>query len=158
MAGTSSRLLPLTKADHKSMLRVGRLRIIDAQMKTFVLAGIDTVSFVVGHGGRRLANHLLEHYSARALTIVNNNHFADRNLDWSAYLALSQPGEVLYYEGDIIASPDIIRQVATHTGDICIAMDPACQSLRVDTRVVASKDRACELIFSEHGNLPVSIG
>lgn len=159
MAGTSSRLLPLTKADHKAMLRAGKLHIIDAQMKTFALAGINTFSFVVGHGGRRLATHLLNHYSATALTIVNNNHFADRNLDWSAYLALSsRPGEAMYYEGDIIASPDMIRQVAMHTADVCVAMDPTSQSPRVDTMVVESEGGTRELVFSEHGNLPMSIG
>jgi len=154
MAGISSRLLPLTETDHKALLTVGDLRIIDVQMKTFALAGIDTVSFVVGHGGSRIANHLLTNYSAVALSIINNNYFAVRNLDWSAYLALSsRPGDVMYYEGDIIASPDIIRQVAMHTGDVCVAMDPTVQSTSVDTMVVGNDDRACELVFSEHGNL-----
>src|SRR5271165_714232 len=157
MAGTSSRLLPLTKADHKAMLIVGKRHIIDVQMKTFALAGIDSFSFVVGHGGRRLADHLLKHYSTMAMSIINNNHFADRNLDWSAYLALSsRSGDVLYYEGDIIASPDIIRQLVTHPGDVCIAMDPVAQSTSVDTRVIAKNGRACELLFAEHDNLNIS--
>ena len=154
MAGISSRLRPLTETDHKALLKVGDLRIIDVQMKTFALAGIDTFSFVVGHGGSRIANHLLTLYPALALSIINNNYFALRNLDWSAYLALSsRPGDVMYYEGDIIVSPDIIRQVAMHRGDVCVAMDPAAQSTSVDTIVVGNDDRACELVFSEHGNL-----
>ena len=154
MAGASSRLLPLTKVNHKSLLRVGNLRVIDVQMKTFALAGLDTFSFVVGHGGSRLANHLLANYSSVAVSIINNNYFASRNLDWSAYLALSsRRDDVMYYEGDIIAAPDIIRQVAMHSGDVCVAMDTGIQSARVDTRVLVGDDRVSELVFSEHGDL-----
>ena len=51
MAGTRSRLLPLTKTDHKALLRVRGSYIIDIQMRTFALAGINTFSFVIGHGG-----------------------------------------------------------------------------------------------------------
>ena len=154
MAGISSRLLPLTRVDHKALLRVGKVRMIDVQMKTFGLAGLSTFSFVVGHGGSRVANHLLGHYTALALSIINNNYYASRNLDWSAYLALSsRPGDVLYYEGDLVAAPSIIRQVAMHTGDVCVAMDPTGQSTRIDTRVIGDGDRACELVFSERGDL-----
>jgi len=159
MAGKSSRLLPLTKVDHKALLRVGNLRMIDVQMKTFALAGLDSFSFVVGHGGSRLANHLLTNYPTLAVSIINNNYYALRNLDWSAYLALtSRPGDVIYYEGDIVASPDIIRQVAIHPGDVCVAMDPTGQSARVDTRVIGDGDRACEVVFSEHGDLAKASG
>lgn len=154
MAGTSSRLLPLTKVDHKALLRVGSLRMIDVQMKTFALAGLNTFSFVIGHGGSRIANHLLTNYCALALSIINNNCYASRNLDWSAYLALSsRSDDVVYYEGDIIASPGIIREVAMHPGDVCVAMDPTGQSARIDTRVIGDEDRATKLVFSEHGDL-----
>ena len=159
MAGTSSRLLPLTEADHKAMLRLGKLRIIDLQMRSFALAGIKTFSIVIGHGGSRLASHLLKRYSSMALSIINNNHYVDRNLDWSAYLALSShPGDVLYYEGDIIAAPTLIRQMATHKGDVCVAVDPVRRSAHVDTIVIGNRDRARELMFAEHGHIPSAIG
>ena len=154
MAGKSSRLLPRTKVDHKAMLSLGGLRIIDAQMRTFAAAGIDTFSFVIGHGAVRLANHLLRNYSKLALSIVNNNHFMLRNLDWSAYLALSsRPDDVIYYEGDIIVSASIIRQLAEYKADVCVAVDPAGQSARIDAKVIASENRVRKLLFSEHGNL-----
>ncbi len=155
MAGTSSRLLPLTESQHKAMLIAGGLRIIDIQMKTFALAGIGTFSFVIGHGGHQIASHLFTHYPKLPLLIVNNNYYASRNLDWSAYLALSsRAGDVIYYEGDIILSPGILKDVTTHEGDVCIVMDPAGQSTKIDTRVIAQGDRARELMFSEHGHLP----
>jgi len=132
---------------------------IDLQMRTFALAGLSAFSFVVGHGGSRIANHLLANYSALDLSIINNNYYALRNLDWSAYLALSsRPGDVIYYEGDIIASPGIIREVAMHPGDVCVAMDPTGQSARIDTRVIGDEDRAKELVFSEHGDLAKASG
>jgi choline kinase len=156
MAGTSSRLLPLTRTDHKAMLKVGELRLIDVQMKTFTDAGIEKFSFVVGHGGTHLGTYLLENYSATALAIINNVLYANRNLDWSAYLALSsRPGDVIYYEGDILASPEIMRQLAADPADICLVMDTAAQSARVDTRVIQKSDGTYELLFLEHGNTPL---
>jgi L-glutamine-phosphate cytidylyltransferase len=157
MAGSSSRLLPLTKANHKALLRVGTRPIIDIQMRIFALAGIQTFSFVVGHGGRRLADHLLRHYSATEMSIINNPYYAERNLDWSAYLALSsRADDVIYYEGDIIVSPELISRVSMHKGDICVAMDSMPKSARVDTKVRGDRGRARELVFSEHGDLSIS--
>jgi choline kinase len=155
MAGMSSRLLPLTENQHKAMLSIGTLQIIDAQMKSFALAALDKFSFVVGHGGSQIASHLLSHYPTLAFSIINNNYYAQRNLDWSAYLALNnRDDDVIYYEGDIILSPSILQEVIAHEGDVCVVMDPAGQSARVDTRVIAEGNRACGLIFSEHGDLP----
>jgi choline kinase len=154
MAGKGSRLLPLTKTDHKAMLRVGGLRIIDAQLRTFTLAGFDTFSFVIGHGGVRLAKHLLTRYCNVAISLINNNDFGVKNLDWSAYLALSsRPGDVIYYEGDVIASPGILRQLATHKGEVCVVMDPTLRSSKVDTKVIMSAKRVKSLRLAEHGDL-----
>jgi choline kinase len=137
------------------MLMLGTHRVIDWQMKAFALAGIDTLSFVVGHGGEALADHLLTHYPARPITITRNTYFSSRNLDWSAYLALSdRSGDALYYEGDLIVAPELLRLIATHPGDVCAAMDPTVQSARVDTRLMGHGNRVRELIFSEHGNIP----
>jgi choline kinase len=154
MAGKSSRLLPRTQLDHKAMLKLGNLRIIDAQLRTFALAGFDAFSFVIGHGGVRLANHLLTKYSTSAISIINNNYFAVRNMDWSAFLALSsRSGDVIYYEGDLIVAPSIIREIAKHKGDVCAAMDPIGQSAKIDTTIIAENDRVRKLRFSEHGDL-----
>ena len=42
MAGKSTRLLSRTRRDHKAVLKLGDLRVIDAQLETFALAGLDT--------------------------------------------------------------------------------------------------------------------
>jgi choline kinase len=154
MAGKSTRLLPLTRRDHKAMLKIGDLRVVDAQLQTFALAGLNAFSFVIGHGGRRLAAHLLAKYSGLAISIINNNHFDVRNLDWSVHLALSaEPGPVIYYEGDLIVSPSILRQIANYEVDVCLAMDEIGQSAQIDTRIIADGDRVRELIFSDHGHV-----
>ena len=159
MAGKSSRLLPRTRVDHKAMLKVGQRRIIDAQLHTFTRAGIETASFVVGHGGARLAGYLLANYSRLPITIINNTHFNTRNLDWSAYLALrSSHGDVIYYEGDLVLAPSIIRELARHKGDVCVAMDPEGRSAKIDTRVYGYNGRARELRWSEHGDLGPTSG
>lgn len=154
MAGKGSRLSPLTKTDHKAMLKVGRLRIIDAQLRTFSLAGFDTFSFVIGHGGVRLAKYLLTRYSEMEILVINNDAFEVKNLDWSAYLALSsRPGDAIYYEGDVIVSPEILRQLATNKGEVCVVLDPTLRSSKVDTKVIMSGNRVRSLRLAEHGDL-----
>lgn len=141
------------------MLKLGHVRVIDAQMQTFILAGVDVFSFVVGHGARRVATHLFEKYPRLAISVINNNHFTDRNLDWSAYLALSsRDGDAIYYEGDVIAASSIIRELATHPGQVCVAMDSVGQSAKIDATVVRRGNRVRELRVSEHGTVTGRMG
>jgi len=154
MAGVGSRLMPKTRKVHKAMLRVGGVRIVDIQMATFSRAGFGQFSFVLGHCAATLASHLLQRYARYDICVLNNNYFDRRNLDWSAYLALtSRPGDVLYYEGDLVVAPSILRRLASHPSDVCVVADARVQSTKVDTVVLASSDRVRRIVFSEHGEI-----
>lgn len=146
--------MPKTRKAHKAMLRVGGVRILDIQMASFSRAGFGQFSFVLGHCAASLASHLLQGYAHYDICILNNNYFDRRNLDWSAYLALmSRPGDVLYYEGDLVVAPSILRRLASHPSDVCVVADPRVQSARVDAIVLASSDRVQRIVFSEHGEI-----
>jgi choline kinase len=154
VAGRCTRLLPLTASEHKAMLEVDGRRIVDLQIDTFLCAGLNEAVFVVGHGGKALSEHVLRASGQLQIQTIENIEFDNRNLDWSTYLALaSRPGDVLYYEGDVIADPNVIRDVAFHSSDIAIAVDVNGQSDRIDTMVIGSGGRVKRLLFAEHGNV-----
>lgn len=152
MAGLSSRLLPLTEKQHKSCLPLGERRIIDYQLSTFDVAELKDRTFVLGHGAAELGKILLESQPHLCFEVCYNPEFSTRNLDWSAFLALSQkPGPVLYYEGDLLLPPSLLRELAQNPAEICIALDSTSQNPTMDTLVLASGGKISSLLFIEHG-------
>lgn len=152
MAGVSSRLYPLTEKRHKACLPVGERRMIDYQLDAFVKAGIDDRTFVLGHGAEELVQILMASQPNRRFGVCYNPEYARRNLDWSAFCALSQsPGPVLYYEGDLLVPPSLLQDMASNPAEICIALDSVSQNPAMDTLVLAPGGKISRLLFIEHG-------
>ena len=152
MAGSSSRLLPLTTSRHKACLMLGKRRMVDYQLESFDRAGIGHKTFVLGHGGAEVAQILFESLAGSPFSVSYNPQFTSRNLDWSAWLALSQhPGPVIYYEGDLLIPPSLLRQVIDNPAEICLAVDSDSKNPCIDTLVIAPQGRVEQLLFIEHG-------
>lgn len=127
MAGTGHRLLPLTRSQHSACLMLGERRMIDYQLKTFDRAGIGHKTFVLGHGAQECARILFESMPYSHFVVLNNPLHHSLNIDWSAWLALSQQDEpVLYYEGNQLISSSLLQEVKNHPAEICVAIDTRC--------------------------------
>ncbi|MDT3249678.1 sugar phosphate nucleotidyltransferase [Serratia sp. root2] len=152
MAGSSSRLLPLTTSRHKACLMLGKRRMVDYQLESFDRAGIGHKTFVLGHGATEVAQILFESLGGSHFIVSHNPQFKSRNLDWSAWLALSQhPGPVIYYEGDLLIPPSLLKQVKDNPAEICIAVDSDSKNPSIDTLVIAPNGKVEHLLFIEHG-------
>jgi choline kinase len=152
MAGVSSRLGPLTRDCHKACLPLQQRRMLDYQLDSFQAAGIDSLSFVLGHGAALLAGLLFVRLAQQCFRLCHNPHYRSRNLDWSAYLALtSQNGPLIYYEGDLLVPPSLLRELQQHPAEICLALDSRSRNPCVDTLVLAQQGRVSQLLFVEHG-------
>lgn len=153
MAGVSNRLMPLTATRHKATLPLNGRRMLDYQLDTFRAAGITSTTFVLGHGAAEVAALLHAGYGDTRFNVRNNPHYKSRNLDWSAYLALSaEDGAAMYYEGDLIVPPTLMRQLKDSAAEICVAVDANSRSEVVDTLVLAPGGKVRELLFVEHGS------
>lgn len=132
MAGCGRRLMPLTLSLHPACLMLGEQRMIDYQLNTFNLAGIGHKTFVLGHGATEFAHILFESLPHSHFVVLNNPLYHSFNLDWSAWLALSQHEDaVIYYEGNQLISPSVLKEVKNHPAEICVAIDStAPRSLR----------------------------
>ena len=150
-AGLCTRLRPHTENIHKLMLPLENELLVDVQIHSFSNGGASRISYVVGHGADGLENHIRKHRYPIEIELIKNDHFATRNLDWSAYLALScHDGEVLYWEGDIIAAPELVSMLLNCDADMCLAYDPQPRSEKPDTQVIMENGRVSSLLFDEH--------
>ncbi|WIM93116.1 NTP transferase domain-containing protein [Actinoplanes oblitus] len=151
MAGIGTRLSPLTESCHKSMLSLGGRRIIDYQLDILRQAGVSSLTVVTGHGGPQLEDHLAVAGQRIDYTVVDNTHYADRNLDWSAFLALSQaPGDTIYMEGDLLVPAAGFEQLWASRADLTIVVDSSVPSSRPDTLVLSDGVQPRRLLFFEH--------
>ncbi|WP_437614971.1 nucleotidyltransferase [Erwinia sp. V71] len=124
MAGCSQRLLPFTATHHQACLLAGKDRIIDYQLRSFDRAGIGHKTFVLGHGAAELSAILFALLRHSHVVLLNNPLHHVLNLDWSALLVLSRhDGPVIYYEGDLLIPPSLLRQLSNHPAEICLAID-----------------------------------
>jgi len=158
-AGQSTRLLPLTEISHKAMLPVAGYAVVDVQLRTFRAAGIQTCNFVLGHGRSELAERIQLRKGSLEIEFQENYEFRERNMDWSAFLALSATaGDTVYYEGDVLVHPSVIDEVAKSSADICLVADAIGRSHAVDTRVIVRDSTVQGLLFAERGIAELPIG
>ncbi|GAB7126762.1 hypothetical protein JCM19000A_12690 [Silvimonas sp. JCM 19000] len=152
MAGIGSRLAPLTTHCHKATLDVAGQSLIARQLAHFAAAGLADATFVLGHGAAELAVQIAHGFAKQPFRLINNPHYVTRNLDWSAWLALSSvQDDVIYFEGDLLVPPSLLRQLAASPADICIAVDSLSQSPSIDTVAYAAQGKVAALQFVEHG-------
>lgn len=160
-AGLCTRLHPHTRDIHKLMMPAGDGLLIDLQLQSFATAGATRISYVVGHGGHQIQKYLESYDLDVEIDFIWNDKFDKRNLDWSAYLALSScEGDQLYWEGDVIAAPAIVNTLMNSPAELCLAYDPQPLSSKPDTQVIMDNGRVSSLLFDEHfkGIFQFSIG
>jgi choline kinase len=157
-AGRSTRMLPLTAELHKSCLTVGGRPIIEWQLSSFERAGLKDIVLVVGHGHQHV-RQLCEPWSRRLnLEFVYNDRYDTLNLDYSLYCAEKfLDGPVLYYEGDLLLPPHLIRSLIPQENETVVAVSRRTNSQQIDTMVRRDGD-SVYLEFVEHGAIPSEQG
>jgi choline kinase len=160
IAGTCSRLRPLTANCHKVMLDIDGKRLIDYQLEAFRRADIREIIFVVGHQADAIKSQLATAYKDLKITYIDNPHYQTRNIDYSLYLARRavQESEFIYMEGDLLFHPGILTALIRTDYPNAVVVDPNFKSAQVDTIVfLGENNRAQKLIFKNHGDLKSEI-
>lgn len=87
-AGVGSRLLPITDAMPKSLVRVNGREIIDYQIKGYLSSGIkeENITVVTGYMSDKIAEFLVRHYPQ--VNVVESINYKTTNNMYSLYLAL----------------------------------------------------------------------
>ncbi|ELH0897356.1 NTP transferase domain-containing protein [Vibrio fluvialis] len=153
-AGIGSRLGNLTAEKHKSLLAInGDQSILDYQLRSMDIAGLNEISIVVGHCAESLALHCQSYSEQHDISLIKNDHYASKNIDWSVYLGLTSiDDDLIYVEGDMVLHSEIFAMLKQSTADICLVVDQKPKSQHVDT-VVRSLPESDSLFIDvkEHG-------
>lgn len=155
MAGISSRLRPFTDHYHKVLIDIGGVSLIEHQIHAFKCAGLEEVIFIVGYKADMIISRLGENFKGIKIKYIYNEHFANRNINYSLYLAKKEVEgqEFIYMEGDLLFDPHILKMLVESPLDSCLVADPDPKSTMVDTVVLGNEGKVSGLLFKEHGDL-----
>lgn len=141
VAGRGTRLAPLTDTQHKSLLILGGMTILERQISQLMQQNIDQIVLVTGHREDDLRAYLkgAENFGAD-ITIVRNDNFQQTNTAYSLGLALEKfSGSFLLLDGDVVMSDPLVKNlIAAGENTLLCECDPAklndeAVKVRVDT-------------------------
>ena len=118
MAGSGSRLLPLTEHLPKPLVEVAGRPLISRSIDALVACGITRIVSVVGYGAEMVERFFRDSYPDLQVELIYNEHYADTNNAWSLLCAremFAGDGMILL-DGDIIYEQPILEKVTRHTG------------------------------------------
>ena len=155
MAGTSSRLKPLTDDCHKVLLCIGGKSLMEHHLDAFEEVGIEEAVFVIGHRGDLIKSRIGDNNKGIKITYVYNQDFATRNVDYSLYRAKEtvKGFPFIYLEADLLFHPEILRKILESPHENCLCVDKTPKSHMVDTLVLGGEGIAEKLVFKDHGNI-----
>ncbi len=119
-AARSPRLLPLTKDTPVSLIEVGGRPVLDYQLETLRLAGVDDTLVITGF----CANQVEEFCKGRA-TCVYNPFYESGNLAMNLWMVRQEitQGLILLYN-DIMFQDELVKEVLAREDGILLVIDP----------------------------------
>ncbi|MBF0107112.1 MAG: phosphocholine cytidylyltransferase family protein [Deltaproteobacteria bacterium] len=125
LAGTGSRLEPLTKTTHKSLIEVGGLTILDRQIDQFTEHGIKNFHLVVGYKKEEVQQHVLNKKKAGAeFRFCINPLYEETNTAYSLMLALKGlEGSFILIDGDVVLDHPLAGTLCAATKENILLAD-----------------------------------
>jgi len=147
VAGTGSRLRPLTLKKPKALLKVGERSIIDYEISSFMKCGIRRFYIVVGYRAQMIMKHLSRHfhYPQVEISYIYNSKYRETNTAYSLWLASSYflEGTTFVVNGDLLLNLEAIsRMISCPTS--CLGYSKhSCGHEEVKLRLIG--DRVVEI-------------
>ena len=110
-AGYGNRMRPLTDNEHKTLLKINNITIIDNIIDSLVTNSINKVVIVTGYRADELRNYLLDNYNDVNFQFVHNKDFRTTNNIFSLSLAFKKTeidSDIILIESDLIYDHKII--------------------------------------------------
>jgi len=110
-AGYGNRMRPLTDNEHKTLLKINNITIIDNIIDSLVTNSINKVVIVTGYRADQLKNYLLDNYNDVNFQFVHNKDFRTTNNIFSLSLAFKKieiDSDIILIESDLIYDHKII--------------------------------------------------
>jgi len=110
-AGYGNRMRPLTDNEHKTLLKINNITIIDNIIDSLVTNSINKVVIVTGYRADELKKYLLDNYNDVNFQFVHNKDFRKTNNIFSLSLAFKKieiDSDIILIESDLIYDHKII--------------------------------------------------
>lgn len=119
-AGMGSRLMPLTKNTHKSLLKLRDKPIIREQIKILQKFGVKDITVVVGYKKEQIINELQD-----SVKFCFNPDYEKTNSVVSLWIAkdVMEGEDILILNGDLLVEPSIIKELIERESDFCTVVD-----------------------------------
>lgn len=110
VAGTGTRLRPLTNDRPKCLVDVGGRAILARLLDRLARAGVTRACLATGHRAAALDEHFARHPSPLAIQLVANPRFATTNNAYSLKTTESVVGSggFLLCDGDVLLAPGVV--------------------------------------------------
>ena len=110
-AGYGNRMRPLTDNEHKTLLKINDITIIDNIIDSLIDNAVNNIVVVTGYRSEELKNYLLNNYKDVNFQFVNNKDFKTTNNIYSLSLAFKNikiDTDIILIESDLIYDHKII--------------------------------------------------
>lgn len=115
VAGMGTRLYPLTKNNHKSLLKINNESLLERQIKFLKEIGINDITIVVGYLSNKF-NKLKTKYN---LNVIFNKKYNIYNNIYSLYLAKDLLNETYILEGDVFYTNNPFKNNLKNSTYLC---------------------------------------
>jgi choline kinase len=125
VAGSATRLRPLTDTTPKCLLEVGGRAILDRLLDHLAAAGIERAVLVTGYLSERIEAHLAGRRLPLEVRFTPNHEYATTNNVVSLLCARPElgPGTVVICDGDVVLQGDPIGRLMAHASDCALLVD-----------------------------------
>ena len=113
-AGYGNRMRPLTENQHKTLLKINDITIIDKIIDSLIFNSIKNIIVVTGYRSEELKKYLLNNYNDVNFKFVHNKDFRKTNNIFSLSLAFKNikiESDIILIESDLIYDPKIIANL-----------------------------------------------
>lgn len=123
-AGIGSRLSPITDEIPKCMVEVRGVPLIDYQIKSLVLAGVNKIVIVVGYRGEQIRSHC-QKYDDIDFVYIENEQFMTSNNMYSFYLARNEIRncKIILNNADLYIPSHLVSSMIEDPRENLIAVD-----------------------------------
>lgn len=126
VAGTGSRLRPLTNDRPKCLVEVEGRSILARLLERLAGAGITRACLATGHRADALDAHFARHPPPLELSFVANERFATTNNAYSLFTTRAQMGDrgFLLCDGDVLVGPGVVERLLAHDAENALLVEP----------------------------------
>lgn len=150
-AGIGNRMMPLTKHDHKTLLKIADLTIIDRIIYSLKENNIVEIIIATGYLKEKLKRHLNKNHSEINFQFIDNDRYNETNNIFSLSLVFEQAeinDDILLIESDLIYNKNIIKKIIDSNYKNVALVSP--YKIGLDGTVVQIKEDQIINIYPPH--------